>query len=87
MLKSLRAALAPAGGLSTLVALGAIAWGLGRLQQLAEERQAQLEQLETAAREVTTLLEERLEQFHAVIDVDLPPAPADEATTPEGARS
>jgi hypothetical protein len=78
MLKSLRAALAPAGGLSTLVALGAIAWGLGRLQQLAEERQAQLDQLQSAAQEVTTLLEERLEQFHAVIADDVAPAPAEE---------
>jgi hypothetical protein len=56
MLKSLRAALAPAGGLSALVALGAIAWGLGRLQSLADERSAQLDQIDEAAADVEEAL-------------------------------
>lgn len=74
MLKSLRAALAPAGGLSTLVALGAIAWGLGRLQSLADERQAHLDHLESAAATVTERLEEALAQL-AGLDLDDAPEP------------
>lgn len=50
MLKNLRAALAPVGGVQTLIALAAVAWGLGRLQVLADERQEQLDRLEEATK-------------------------------------
>jgi len=45
MLKRLRQALDQLGGTQTLIAISAVAWGLHRLQQIAEERQAHLDNL------------------------------------------